>query len=147
MRARELAAEFPTVSLDTDALQAARLLAHGHLPGLIVVDTRGRPDTILPGTQVLRFAVPSYVQDDPTLARVIDEATADTLWQTLSGTRVRDLLPAKTRDLPVVNGDDTVLEIAAIMARTRSPVVAVVEHDRLLGAITLDALLSRVLPA
>jgi len=147
MRARELAAEFPTVSLDTDALQAARLLAHGHLPGLIVVDTRGRPDTILPGTQVLRFAVPSYVQDDPKLARVIDEATADTMWQTLSGTRVRDLLPAKTRDLPVVNGDDTVLEIAAIMARTRSPVVAVVEHDRLLGAITLDALLSRVLPA
>lgn len=147
MRARELAADFPTVSLDTDALDAARLLAHQHLPGLIVVDALGRPDTILPGTQVLRFAVPSYVQDDPKLARVIDEETADSIWESLAGIPVRDLLPAKSRELPVVNGDDTVLEIAAIMAQTRSPVVAVVDRDQLLGAITLDALLARMLPA
>jgi len=147
MRARELASEFPTVSLDTDALEAARLLAHRHLPGLIVVDARGRPITILPGTQVMRFAVPRYVQDDPALARVIDERAADSLWQALAGTTVRDLLPGKDRELPVVNGDDTALEIAAIMARARCPVVAVVEHDRLLGAITLDALLGRMLPA
>ena len=146
MRARELVAEFPTVGLDTDALEAARLLAHRHLPGLIVVDAEGHPYTILPGTQVLRFAVPRYVQDDPKLARVVDEDTADALWQALEGTAVRDLLPSKRGELPVVNGDDTVLEIAAIMARARSPVVAVVERRELLGAITLDALLGRMLP-
>lgn len=146
MRARELAAEFPTVDLDTDGLEAARLLARQHLPGLIVVDSQGLPDTILPGTQVLRFTIPGYVQDDPKLARVIDERAADELCQALAGVPVRDLLPAKSRDLPVVDGDDTVLEIAAIMAQTRTPVVAVVEHGQLLGAITLDALLSRMLP-
>ncbi|MGB9378367.1 MAG: CBS domain-containing protein [Mycobacteriales bacterium] len=146
MRARELAADFPTVGLDTDALEAARLLAHQHLPGLIVVNADGLPDTILPGTQVLRFAVPGYVQDDPKLARVIDEETADSLCDELAGTPVRDLLPAKKGELPVVDGDDTVLEIAAVMARSRSPVVAVVENSRLLGAITLDALLARMLP-
>ena len=58
MRARDLAAPFPTVDLDTPAMEAARLLAGQDLPGLIVVDDRGRPSTILPGTQVLRMAVP-----------------------------------------------------------------------------------------
>jgi hypothetical protein len=33
------------------------------------------------------------------------------------------------------------------MARTRTPLVAVMENGRLLGAITLDALLDRMLPA
>jgi CBS domain-containing protein len=40
----------------------------------------------------------------------------------------------------------TVLEMAALMARTHTPLVAVVEPDGALqGAITLDALLDRVL--
>jgi hypothetical protein len=46
---------------------------------LIVVDDVGRPWTVLPGTQVLRMAVPAYCQEDPALARVIDEAEADLL--------------------------------------------------------------------
>jgi CBS domain-containing protein len=40
----------------------------------------------------------------------------------------------------------TVLEIASLMARTGTPLVAVVdEHRRIVGAVTLDALLNRVL--
>jgi len=146
MRARALASEFPTVTLDTDALVAARLLADRDLPGLIVLDERGLPDTILPGTQVLRFAVPRYVQDDPKLAAVVDEVSADAFCQALEGVPVRELLPKKARELPVVDGDDTVLEIAALMARTRTPVVAVVDGGRMIGAVTLDALLDRMLP-
>jgi CBS domain-containing protein len=141
-----LASEFPTVELETDALVAARLLADRDLPGLIVVDDNGLPDTILPGTQVLRFAVPRYVQDDPKLAAVVDEVTADSFCLALAGVPVRDLLPKKAHELPVADGGDTVLEIAALMARARSPVVAVVENGRLLGAVTLDALLDRILP-
>jgi CBS domain-containing protein len=37
-----------------------------------------------------------------------------------------------------------VLEIAALMARTHSPLVAVVEQERLQGAVTLQPLLDRV---
>ena len=45
----------------------------------------------------------------------------------------------------MVDADATVLEIAALMARTRSPLVAVVGADgALLGAVTLDALLDRL---
>jgi hypothetical protein len=42
MRARDLAAPFPTVDLNTSALAAARLLAGQNLPGLIVVVSKIR---------------------------------------------------------------------------------------------------------
>jgi predicted transcriptional regulator len=147
MRARDLAADFPVVRMDTDALDAARLLAEQDLPGLVVVDERGAPFTILPGTQVLRFAIPTYVQDDPRLAAVVDEVSADAICRALAGVPVRDLLPARPRELPVVDGSDTVLEIAAVIARTGVPLVAVVEHQQMLGVITLDALMDRIVTA
>jgi predicted transcriptional regulator len=145
MRARDLAAPYPTVGLGTSALEAARLLAGANLPGLIVVDRFDRPYTILPGTQVLRLAVPAYCQDDPALARVIDEAHADVFLQGLADRTVAECLPTPERELAVVAPDATVLEIAALMARTRSPLVAVVEGATMLGAVTLDALLDRML--
>jgi len=146
LRARDLAAPFPTVGMGTSALDAARLLAGQNLPGLIVVDEAGRPSTILPGTQVLRMAIPSYCQDDPALARVIDEAAADLFLREVGDRTVAELLPREHRELPVVAPDATVLEVAAVMAGSRSPLVAVAGKDRkLLGAITLDALLDRML--
>jgi predicted transcriptional regulator len=145
MRAHDLAAPFPTVALDTSALDAARLLAGADLPGLIVVDARGLPRTVLAGTQVLRMAIPRYCIDDPTLARVIDEAHADRFMQDLADRTVAELLPKDPGELPVVDPNATVLEIAALMARARSPLVAVVGDQRMLGAITLDALLDRML--
>ena len=146
MRARDLAAEYPTVRPDTPAIEAARLLAGQDLPGLIVVDDSGRPVTILPGTDVLKMAVPRYCQDDPALARVIDEAAADVFLNELGDRTVSQLLPERLRELPVLDGHVTALEIAAVMARSRSPLVAVVDDSgNMIGAITLDALLDRVL--
>ncbi|WP_433074516.1 CBS domain-containing protein [Dactylosporangium sp. CA-052675] len=146
MKARELAAEFPVVRLGTPALEAARLLAGQDLPGLIVLDEHGYPFTILAGTQVLRMAIPQYCQEDPALARVVDEPAADLLLRELGERTVAQALPPDKRELAVVAPDATVLEIAAVMARTRTPLVAVVDRQRhLLGAITLDALLDRML--
>ena len=145
MRARDLAAPFPTVARDTSALEAARLLAGADLPGLIVVDDRGLPTTVLAGTQVLRMAIPRYCIDDPTLARVIDEEHADRFMADLADRTVAELLPKDPGELPVVDPDATVLEIAALMARARSPLVAVVGDRQMLGAISLDALLDRML--
>ncbi|MEU7004358.1 CBS domain-containing protein [Nonomuraea sp. NPDC046570] len=145
MRARDLLAPFPTVTFDTPVIEAARLLADQDLPGLIVVDDRGLPSSILPGTQVLRLAVPGYCQDDPTLARVVDEQHADVFLTSLAGRTVREALPVERRELPVTDPEATVLELAALMARTHSPLVAVVSGDRLLGAVTLQALVDGLL--
>ncbi|MEV4800402.1 CBS domain-containing protein [Nonomuraea sp. NPDC049421] len=141
MRARVLAADFPTVTLDTSVAEAARLLAEQDLPGLIVVDDQGLPLSVLSGTQVLWLAVPGYCRDDPALARVVDEPHADHFLRSLAGRTVREALPRESRELPVTDPDATVLELAALMARTRSPLVAVVEGGRLIGAVTLQALM------
>src|SRR5687768_4976501 len=111
--------------MDTPAREAAQLLSEKQLPGLIVVDEHDHPVAILPGSQVLRVLVPNYVQDDPALARVLDEKYADRICDVLAEKTVKDMLPKDPTKLPVVAPDDTALEIAAIMAANRSPVVAV----------------------
>jgi CBS domain-containing protein len=117
----------------------------GRLPGLIVVDEANRPTMVLPGSQVLRLAVPSSYQDDPALARVIDEHHADRFWLELSQQSVRERLPDKAPKPVTAPADANVLVVAALMARTRSPLVAVVDLDgSLLGAITLDSLLAHL---
>lgn len=135
--------------MDTSAREAAQLLAERHLPGLIVVDENDHPVAILPGSQVLRLLVPSYVQDDPTLARVLEEKYADKISEVLAGRTVADMLPADRKTLPIVAPDDTVLEIAALMAANRSPLVAVVERRNrkapMIGAVTAADLLERLL--
>jgi hypothetical protein len=52
VRAEQIAEEFPVVALDSDALDAVRLLATRRLPGLVVTDSTGTPVTILPASQL-----------------------------------------------------------------------------------------------
>ncbi len=148
MRARELSEPYPTVALDSQAVEAAMAMAGQRLPGLIVCDEDGHPYTVLPGSQVLRFLIPRYVQDDPALARVFGEKASDEMWGKLSSSTVRDVLPPKqdVDELPIVDGDATTIEVAAVMARMHSPVVAVVEGGEVLGAITVSRLLAHLVP-
>ena len=133
--------EFPVVGQDSDALQAARLLAERRLPGLVVIDTDGVPVALLPASEVVQFLVPSYVQDDPSLAGVLDESMSDHLADRLAGRSVRSLLPRQTPELPRVEIDDTLVEVAAVMARMRCPMVAVMQGRRLAGVVTASRLL------
>jgi CBS domain-containing protein len=146
MQAGDLATPMSTVAEDMPAREAAKVLAAQDLPGLIVVDRKGRPLTVLPGTQVLRMALPSYCQEDPALARVIDEAAADVILEGIGDRTVADLLPRNRPELPAVSADATMLEVASVMARSNVPLVAVVDKDQvMIGAITLDGLLDRLL--
>lgn len=148
MRARELSEQYPTVALDSQAMEAAKAMAGQRLPGLIVCDEDGHPYTVLPGSQVLRFLIPRYVQDDPALARAFGERASDEMLGKLSTSTVRDVLPPKQDmdELPIVDGDATTIEVAAVMAGMHSPVVAVVEGGEVLGAITVSRLLSHLVP-
>jgi CBS domain-containing protein len=146
MRAGDLVAPYPAVRLSTPMIEAARLMAGENLPGLIVLDERDRPLTVLAGTRVLRMALPRYCVEDPALARVVDEAAADVFLRGLGERTVADSLGDERRELAVVEPDATVLEIAALMAGTRTPLVAVVDAGGVFaGGITLDALLDRML--
>jgi CBS domain-containing protein len=133
--------EFPLVGLDTDAREAAQIMAKRRLPGLVVTENSGRPYAILPASQVVKFVVPQYIQADPSLAAVIDEPAADRIAAQLAGKKVRDLLPKHPAELPSVNTDDTMLELAAVMARMRSPLVAVMSEGSIVGVVTASRLL------
>ena len=145
MRAEEIAEGFPVVSIDSDALDAAGLLAEHRLPGIVVTDPSGRPYAVLPASQVVRFIVPKYVQDDPSLAGVLDESVADRAAERLGGKTVRDVLPEHLLNVPAADDDDTIIEVAAIMARLRSPLIAVLKDGKLHGVITASRLLAAAL--
>ena len=151
MRARDLAEDLPAVAPDDSAWDAARLLATHRLPGIAVVGTDGRPVAVLAASQVLRHVVPGYIQEDPSLARVLDEPSADKLCKEgLAQQRVRDLLPSARHkvELAAVDGDATVVECAAEMARLRSPLLVVVDEGGAVhGVLTASHLLQVLLPS
>ncbi|GGK59121.1 histidine kinase [Planomonospora parontospora subsp. parontospora] len=143
MQARDIAVKLPTVTVQDPVTRAVRVMTLARLPGLIVVDDDSRPRMVLPGTQVLRMTVPGAYQEDPALARTVDEARADLFWQEQGDLTVGDCLPRQPVKPATVALDATLLEVAALMARLRSPLVAVVDHAGVLfGTITLDRLLT-----
>jgi CBS domain-containing protein len=145
MHAEDIAEDFPVVTIDANALDAARMLAEHRLPGIVVTDASGRPYAVLPASQVVRFIVPRYVQDDPSLAGVLDESMANHAAEKLAGKTVRDVLPEHLLDIPAANADDTIIEVAALMVRLRSPLIAVLKNGKLHGVITASRLLSAAL--
>lgn len=143
MKARDIAVTMPTLTVDDPVLEVVRVMVVRRLPGLILVDERSRPSVVLPGTQVLRLAVPSSFLDDPALARTIDEAHADRFWTELGDRTVGDCLVRQAQKPATVAEDATLLEVAASMARQRSPLVAVVDtRGTLTGAVTLERLMT-----
>ena len=145
MHAEDFVEEFPVVTVDSSALEAARTLAEHRLPGIVVTDSSGLPYAVLPASQVVRFIVPTYVQDDPSLAGVINESWADKAAEKLGNKSVRDVLPEHLQDIPSANADDTIVEVAALMAQLRSPLIAVLKDGRLHGVITASRLLAAAL--
>jgi CBS domain-containing protein len=143
MQASDIAAHMPTVTVDDPVTKAIRVMAVGRLPGLVVVDERSRPRMVLPGTQVLKLAVPGSYNEDPALARTVDEDYADRFWSELGELTVGDCAPKPTAKPATVRADATLLEVAALMARQHSPLVAVVDDDGVLvGVITLERLIT-----
>lgn len=145
MHAEDIVEEFPVVTVDSNALDAARTLAEHRLPGIVVTDSSGLPYAVLPASQVVRFLVPTYVQDDPSLAGVLNESMADHAADKLGNKTVRQVLPEHLTDVPPANADDTIIEVAAVMARNRTPLVAVMKDGKLHGVITASRLLEAAL--
>ncbi len=143
MQAHEIALTAPTVRMDDPVSKAVQLMVVNRLPGLVVVDDSDRPIAVLPGTQVLRLAIPESYQDDPALVRTVDEIHADLFWHGPGKLTVGDCLPKPIAKPATVAPEATLLEIATVMANKRSPLIAVIDQrGRLTGAVTLERLLT-----
>jgi len=143
MRAVDIAEQLPTAALGDPVAPALQRMANGQLPSLVVIDDAGRPRVVLSGTQVLRMAVLRSNHRDRVLDHTMDEAHADPFWQELGESTVGECLPSPVPMPIVVCQDANPLDVANLMAREHSPVVAVVDGSgRLVGTITLNRLLS-----
>lgn len=142
MLAGEIDEHLPVVDIDSSALEAVLLVAERGLPGIVIVTTNRQLCAVLPASEVVRFIVPDYVQDDPVLARVLEESSADRAAERLGGRTIRQLLPQHQLGLPTTDVSDTIVEVAEIMGRLRSPLIAVMEQGRLHGVITASRLLA-----
>lgn len=151
MLARDLAEQVPVVRRSDNALEVARLIASLRLAGVVVADGRGEPVALLQGSQVLRIVVPRYVREDPRLAHAYDEAGADELCAGLGRRTVGDLLDddeVTPSELPQVQPEDTLVEIASVMVREHSSLVVVRDEEGTSsGVVTLPRVMAAVLRA
>ena len=72
---------------------------------------------------------------------------ADRIADKLSGKTVAAVLPKPRPEMPTVKADDTIVEVAAVMAHERAPLVAVLAGKNLIGVITASRLLEVALQA
>jgi CBS domain-containing protein len=148
VRARDLATPYPSLAPETPAEEAARLLAEEAVEGVFVQDDQGELQGLVSDTTLLAFLLPRYLAEDRALVAMLGEDVADALWQRLHDRTVRDLLPVPTTGLPEVDGNDTLVKVAATLVRSGASLVAVRDRDgRLLGGITTSQLIQRLLGA
>jgi CBS domain-containing protein len=144
MRAHDLAVPYPVLPADAPAAEAARLLAQEEVDA-VFVNRHGQLQGVVSDIGLLVRLLPSYIIEDPKLAQVLEEGATDLLWRRLEGHSAAELLPKRGAEVPQVNGDATLMQVAAVMAGARAPMVAVRQGDRLIGGITSSALLTRLL--
>ena len=122
MRATDLQVPLPLVDRETTLLDAARLIADDRLGGLVVVDEKGRPASVVAAVDVLRMMLPPYLIEDLSLAGVFDERGAEDVWGPVGSRTIGALLDddgVEVYGLHTIDGDATLVEVAAEMAAAR----------------------------
>ena len=120
------------------------MLAEHSLPGIVVVTADGQLHAVLPASQECASSCLVTCRTIPCWP-----ACSRSRWPTsaekLGSKTLRELLPRRQLTLPAVNADDTIIEVAAMMGRLRSPLIAVMQQGRLHGVITASRLLAMAL--
>jgi CBS domain-containing protein len=148
VHARDLLDTGPVVQQDADALDVVTELVDNHWDGLVIVDGDSRALATVSLAQVLRLALPDYIEDDVSLASVYAERDADTFAETLRNRQVHEVMPRPKRKNPpvVVPPAATLLEVSALMAVHNTAIVAVVEEERTIWAVGAHAVMHATLP-
>ncbi len=143
MIAEQLAQPVGLTKTTDSVLDVARRMVNEGLPAVAVVADDGQPLAVLPVWQVVGLAVPTYIKDDPSLARVVDEASADRLIEGLATLTVQGVLDDAEPDLlGTVPYNATLLQVASRMSELRVSFLVVAGPDgKALGTITAQAVL------
>jgi CBS domain-containing protein len=142
MHAADVTETLPTVRPSDDVLSAVRIVTQHQLPGLVVADEQGQVVGCMSSIDLLRLALPRYVQEEPGLARVFDEGHADRIAAALVGVMVSDVVGEASAHIPIVRSRATVMELAELMVERRSPIAVVARaQGGTLGVVTVNHLL------
>jgi CBS domain-containing protein len=145
MKARNLTSPRETLRTVDPASEAARILSRHDVRAVLVVDPSGEFAGVISDSELLRRLLPPYLEENESLVRVLEESAAEVLYRRLEGRTVADLMPDDREDQPVVNGDDTLIEVASVMVRSRASLVGVIDAGRLIGGIAVEDLVTHLL--
>lgn len=145
MRARDLMKAARVVRPVDSCITLMQAFADPEVRGVAVVTDMGELVGLITDQDLLAALLPSYVVDDEALARVLEEEASARLSVRLAGKLARDLIDETTREEAVVAPDDTLIEVADTMVRSKGPAVLVVDERKVVGAITADILLQALL--
>jgi CBS domain-containing protein len=145
VKARNLASPQERLRHDASAVEAAAVLARHDLRAILVVGDAGEFVGILSDSELLRALLPPFIGESQALARVLEEGASEVLFRRIASLTVRDLMPDERDVAPIVDGDDTLVEVADVMVRSRASLVGVMDQGRLVGGISIDDLISHLL--
>ena len=143
MRARDIMQAARVVRPDAPCEELLRVFEDPEVRAAAILPTReGDRAGLVTEEDVLSALLPSYVLEDEALAAVLEETAPERMRGKVASRKVREVINVDRRRLPPVDPDDTLIEVAAAMARSGHPAVLVAGKDgRVVGVITADALL------
>jgi CBS domain-containing protein len=145
MKARNLASPQVTLQSDAPAAEAAAVLSRHDVRAVLVVAEAREFVGVLSDSELLRSLLPPFIGESQALARVLEEGASEVLFRRIASLTVRDLMPDEREVAPIVDGDDTLVEVADVMVRSRASLVGVMDQGRLVGGISIDDLISHLL--
>lgn len=148
MRAGDLQVALPTVDRTTTVARATRIIAETGRVGVLVADQGGNPVSVISALDVLRLALPDYVIEDPSLARVLDEKGVGDLLSRLAEHTIGDLIDddrVRVRRLLWVDPDATLVEIAGLLASENAFAIGVRHPKESAHVVTLPTVMEAML--
>lgn len=148
MHAADVIASLPTATLADPVISAARMVSQQGAPGLIVTGDRGEIVACMSTVDLLRFALPPYLRDEPHLAQLFGEAHADRIAEDLIGRTVNDVVTELADRRPAIDSGATIVELVQTMVRQSSPIIMVNgDSNEPLGAATANQVLDAMVAA
>lgn len=137
-----------TAYLDTEIIQAAKLMLDNHLSGLPVVDKNGHLKGIICQsdlvTQQKKIPLPSFfvILDSP--ISFTSQKNIETEVKKMAAVKVSE---AMTNDPITVDPETSLEDIATLMVRHNIHTLPVLDQNRLVGIIGKEDILRTLMPA
>lgn len=141
MRASDVMKEVVVVRPRDPGEALMEALHRSEVRAVAVVSADGQVLGLVTDEDLLYALLPPYLLEDEAVVVALERDCAGELRRRLAGKRVQEILNFRRRAYDAVRPDDTLIEVAASIVRAGDPAILVAEDERVLGVVTVDALL------